>query len=69
MIVERYGYVECGLDGEKFQDLIKQDDQVYNEEYGEWQDVFIWDQDASCKRLTDHWYEVHDKDQDGVLDE
>lgn len=63
---ERYGWFECGC-GEQFQDLILTDP-VFNEETGQWEDSYTWDQDASGVRLWDHWYEVHDVDRDGVPD-
>lgn len=68
MIDPRYGTFSCFC-GEQFQDLVKLDEPVYNEETGEWEDAYYWDQDASGIKMWDHWYEVHDKDRDGVLDE
>lgn len=68
MINPWYGSFSCGLDGETFQVLIPTDP-VFNEETGEMEDRYIWDEEASAELMWDHWWEAHDKDRDGVLDE
>lgn len=67
MINERYGYFECGLDGETFQVLIPIDP-VFNQETGQWDDTYIFDEQTSNDQLWQHWYDVHDTDRDGNLD-
>lgn len=67
MINQWYGWFECGLDGEQFQVLIPTDP-VLNEETGEMEDRYVWDEQTSGEQLWDHWWEVHDKDRDGNID-
>lgn len=59
MINEKYGWYECGC-GERFQDLVETEI-VFNEETGQEEQLYYWDEQTSGERMWAHWYAVHEE--------
>lgn len=66
-----YGFWGCGMCGRIFQVLVDNPNFGIEDEYTGEPDIRLYmiDEAATGDEFVAHLYDVHDKDQDGVLDE